>query len=184
VRDAFLAETGVDLARCPDAPSLAAALAERGLPARDHTFDALFFRVFVERVEPKLAEHAAVFLVDYPAPLAALARLKSGAPLFAERFELYIRGVELANGYTELVDPAEQRSRFEADLRARRAQGLTVLPLPEDFLRALELGMPPAGGVSLGVDRLFMLKSGASDIRDVVAFSWESESSGPRQLPS
>jgi lysyl-tRNA synthetase class 2 len=130
-----------------------------------------FFRLLVERVEPALErlDHA-VFLVDYPASQASLARRKPGDDTVAERFELYVAGVELCNGFGELVDPVEQRARFEADQRARAERGLAVYPIDEKLLAAMER-MPPSGGNALGLDRLAALCAGTTDIASVVAFT-------------
>ena len=107
-----------------------------------------------------------LFLTDYPAPAASLARLKSDDPRVAERWELYVDGIELANAFTELIDSVEQRRRFELAREERRALGEADYPLDEEFLDALAR-MPPSGGVALGVDRLVMLACGASSITDV-----------------
>ncbi|MEM6794606.1 MAG: EF-P lysine aminoacylase EpmA [Acidobacteriota bacterium] len=127
------------------------------------------------RVEPRLGRGGgeaagAVFLYDYPASQAALARVRPGSPPVAERFELYVRGVELANGFHELTDAAEQRRRFEGDLAERRRRGLETPPVDERLLAALEAGLPPCAGVALGVDRLVMLAVGASSLDQVLAF--------------
>ena len=124
-------------------------------------------------IEPELGREQPTFVHDFPASQAALARLRreEGAVHdVAERFEVYIDGVELANGYHELVDAAEQRRRFESDLAARRAAGLSEPPVDERLLAALEAGMPPCAGVALGVDRLLMVALGAERIDEVVAF--------------
>lgn len=124
----------------------------------------------VEKVEPALKElGGAVVLVDYPVEAAALSRRKPDQPLVAERWELYIQGIELANAYSELTDPVEQRLRFEECAEQRKAFGKEVYPLDENFLNSLET-MPPAGGVALGVDRLLMLISGASSLDQVLPF--------------
>lgn len=133
----------------------------------------LFDELLTEMVEPGLAAfEVPVFLVDYPRQLAALARIKADNPLFAERFELYLAGVELANGFSELTDPQEQRSRFIQSNQARVSMGKQPLPLPEKFLSELS-AMPPAAGIALGVDRLVMLVTGAETIDQVVAFTPE-----------
>ena len=129
----------------------------------------VFFRVLVEQVEPQLGRLRPVFLLGYPASMASLARLDPRNPKVADRFEAYIAGVELCNGFGELIDPAEQRERLTRDQAARRARDLPVYPIDERFLGALEEGMPPAGGNALGVDRLVMLLLGADSIADVVA---------------
>ena len=117
------------------------------------------------KIEPNLPK-GPLFLTDYPAPAASLARLKADDPRVAERWELYMDGMELANAFTELTDPAEQRRRFEAARAERRALGEADYPLDEEFLSALAR-MPPAGGVALGVDRLVMLACGAASIDEV-----------------
>ena len=117
------------------------------------------------KIEPNLPKEP-LFLTDYPAPAASLARLKSDDPRVAERWELYVDGIELANAFTELIDPVEQRRRFELAREERRALGEADYPLDEEFLDAL-VRMPPSGGVALGVDRLVMLACGVHDIADV-----------------
>jgi len=152
-----------------------------GLPAEEtlrlaaHDEDR-FYRLLVDVVEPALAalDHA-LFLTEYPATQASLARKKPSDPRVAERFELYVAGVELCNGFGELTDPGEQRARFLADQDARRARGLPVHALDEKFLAALEHGegMPPSGGNALGVDRLVALACGTREIEGVLAFTAE-----------
>lgn len=131
-----------------------------------------FDELLTSEIEPCLGKEQPTFLYDYPAPLAALARCKAGNPGIAERFELYIAGIELANAFSELTDPIEQRQRFAADELSRRALGKGPLPLPEKFLA--ELGnLPPSAGIALGVDRLVMLLTDRVTIDDVVAFTTE-----------
>ena len=117
------------------------------------------------KIEPNLPK-GPLFLMDYPAPAASLARLKADDPRVAERWELYVDGLELANAFTELTDPVEQRRRFESARAERRALGEADYPLDEEFLDALAR-MPPSGCVALGVDRLVMLACGVRDITDV-----------------
>ncbi|RLC28840.1 MAG: EF-P lysine aminoacylase GenX [Deltaproteobacteria bacterium] len=123
-------------------------------------------------IEPHLGSRKPLFLYDYPACFASLARRKPGNPDVAERFELYIRGIELCNAFSELNDPREQRMRFEAEQEQRRASGKQSCPMPEKFLTSLS-HMPPATGNALGIDRLIMLLTDAPDIEDVVAFTPE-----------
>jgi len=125
-------------------------------------------------VEPQLAGRGLCFVHDYPPSQAALSRVVEvdGQPV-GQRFELYVDGVELANGFCELTDAAEQRRRFEADNARRREHARPEHPLDETLLAALEHGLPACSGVALGVDRLLMLATGDSDIRDVLAFDWE-----------
>jgi len=132
----------------------------------------VFDEIMVTLIEPSLPRNRPVILKDYPAEMAALARLKQGDPTVAERFELYVNGLELANGFSELIDPTEQRERFmEANCRRSQA-GVPTLPLPEPFLGDLAT-MQPAAGIALGVDRLVMLLCGAERIDEVVSFTPE-----------
>ncbi len=124
----------------------------------------------VEKVEPGLPMDRPVFLFDYPASMASLARLKPSDPEVAERVELYAGGIELANGFSELNNPDEQRRRFIKDMEKRRESGLKSYPMPEEFMKALE-NMPPAAGMALGIDRLLMFLFGTRDITEVVAFA-------------
>jgi len=133
----------------------------------------LYEEILTSVIEPALTDcNAPVILMDYPTELAALARTKPGSPQLAERFELYVGGLELANGFSELNDPVEQRRRFEAANRMRRHIGKESLPLPEPFLEELS-GMPPSAGIALGVDRLVMLTADVESIDEVVAFTPE-----------
>ncbi|MEW6221174.1 MAG: EF-P lysine aminoacylase EpmA [Thermodesulfobacteriota bacterium] len=136
-----------------------------GRAATAGTFD----RLLCDRVEPWLGLDQPLFLHDYPAALASLARLRPDCPAVAERFELYAAGCELANGFSELGDPDEQRRRLLAEAEAWRQQGVDPGPLPERFLADLA-AMPPAAGIALGVDRLVMLMTDAASIDQVVAF--------------
>ena len=130
-----------------------------------------YFRVWVEAVEPAIALRSRpVFLTRYPAQQASLARLCPDDPRFCERFELYLGGLELCNGFGELVDPVEQRRRLERDTAARRAGGLPCYPIDEAFVGALVDGMPPSGGNALGMDRLIALCLGENSIAQVLAF--------------
>ena len=123
-------------------------------------------------IEPRLGIPKPVFLYDYPARHGALAKLKPQDPMLAERFELYIAGVELCNGFSELTDAAEQRDRFEKEQHLRRSLNKPVYPIPEKFLEALK-DMPQAAGNALGIDRLLMLFADAKQIDEVVAFTPE-----------
>jgi lysyl-tRNA synthetase class 2 len=123
-------------------------------------------------IEPCLGFDRPMFLYDYPAACGALARLKPDDPSLAERFELYIAGMELCNAFTELTDPVEQRVRFDGENRHRAASGKSPYAVPEPFLDALER-MPPAAGIALGLDRLAMLFCDAASIDEVVAFTPE-----------
>ncbi len=131
-----------------------------------------FDECLVEYVEPQLGTGRPTFLYDYPAKLAALARLKNNDPEVSERFELYIGGVEIANGFSELTDQEEQRKRFEAALEKRAAKSWARYDMPDFFLQSLA-SLPDCAGIALGIDRLIMLMAGAKRLDDVIAFSPE-----------
>jgi lysyl-tRNA synthetase class 2 len=165
--DAFARHVGADLlATADDAPALATAAGAR--PRPNETGEDLFFRLLLERVEPRLGRAHPTFLTHWPAAQAALARRDPADPRVAERFELFVCGIELANAFVELTDPAEQRARFIAD-RTRRAElGGQDWPLDEDFLAALAHGMPQSAGIALGFDRLAMIAAGADRVDQVL----------------
>ncbi|MDO9516102.1 MAG: EF-P lysine aminoacylase EpmA [Syntrophales bacterium] len=131
-----------------------------------------FDEIMVGEIEPRIGTEGPVFLYDYPAALGALARVKQADPRVAERFELYMGGLELANAFSELTDAQEQRTRFEEELKSRRASGRATYPMPEKFLAALS-AMPESSGIALGVDRLAMIFANRESIDDVVAFTPE-----------
>jgi lysyl-tRNA synthetase class 2 len=167
VADAFTRHAGVDLLGIgEDAAGLATAA---GTKLRDgETWEDLFFRLLLERIEPNLGRRHPTFLTHWPAAQAALARRDPADPHVAERFELFVCGIELANAFVELTDPQEQRARFIADRARRHAMYGTDWPLDEDFLSALEYGMPGSAGIALGFDRLAMIASGADRIGQVL----------------
>lgn len=131
-----------------------------------------FDQVTAFDIEPNLGYGKPVFIYDYPASAASLARLKPENRSMAERFELYISGMELCNAFSELTDPVEQRKRFEGEQKNRRQSGLQAYPLPEKFLESLQY-MPETSGSALGIDRLVMLFADTTQIDDVVAFTPE-----------
>jgi len=173
VADAFQDLAGIDLMATlgtdeTDGVGLAAACRQAGVrTAADDTWSDMFSRVLVERIEPRLGEGRPTWLDRYPVAEAALARRSGDDPRVAERFELYACGVELANGFGELTDAAEQRRRFEAEMDEKARVYGERYPVDEEFLEALG-GMPPASGVALGFDRLVMLATGAARIDDVI----------------
>jgi lysyl-tRNA synthetase class 2 len=170
VRDAVLRETGVDLRACADGPSLKRAAEAAGVRTGDATsFDDVFFHLFLQKVEGKLGWERPTYLTEYPASMASLARLKPGEPAVAERTELYARGLELANGFSELTDAVEQRARLVEEQEFRRNAGRAVYPLDERFLDAVGR-MPPSAGIAVGLDRILMLLLGVESISDVLLF--------------
>lgn len=174
VREAVGRYAGFDLAEAMETEHLAARAARVGVGVPDGApWDEIFFRVLLEKVEPRLGFERPTFLVDYPAPLAALARIRHEAFPVAERFELYVAGVEVANAFTELADPVAQAHRFAEEQEQRRAAGAPVFEADQDYLDALEAGLPPTGGIALGVDRLLMLLLDRPDVRATLAFPFQ-----------
>jgi len=175
VAEAFEEHCSIDLLAtapdplAPDLERLAAAAAHLGIaPHPGDDWEALYFRIFLERIEPVLGRGAPTILYNYPLSMAALSRRNPADPRLAERFEVYVCGLELANAFGELTDAAEQRRRFIADQAKKQALYGETYPIDEDFLAALEHGLPECAGVALGFDRLVMLATGAEDIEDVL----------------
>jgi lysyl-tRNA synthetase class 2 len=176
VADAFHLFTGIDLLETtrphpadPDVAMLARAAGRIGIAAHEgDRWEDVFFRIMFERIEPELAKRGAVILDRYPISMAALSRPCADDALVAERFELYVGGLELANAFGELTDVKIQRARFEADMALKQKLYGTRYPIDEDFLAALEFGLPRCSGIALGFDRLVMLATGATRIDDVL----------------
>jgi lysyl-tRNA synthetase class 2 len=180
--EAFARYAGIDLAvsladdGTGERDALAASMIVQGLRvAPDDSWSDLFAKVLTDRIEPQLGRDRLTVLCDYPACEAALARRKPDDPRLAERFELYACGVELCNGFSELTDPAEQRLRFEEEMREKQRRYGYSYPIDEDFLLALA-AMPSSSGCAMGFDRLAMLASGARRIEDVL-WTWVPEHS-------
>jgi lysyl-tRNA synthetase class 2 len=172
-RDLFLAELGLDPLTASLADLRLRAQQELDLGSLDGDKDLWLDLLMSHLIEPRLAARGLCFVYDYPASQAALSSIvEKDGQLLGQRFELYVDGLELANGYSELTDPAEQRRRFQADNTRRRDTGLDEKPMDERLLAALEAGMPQCSGVALGFDRLLMLLTGSEDIRQVLAFDW------------
>jgi lysyl-tRNA synthetase class 2 len=169
--EAFTRHAGIDLmAMLPPQPSAVLATAANAVGIRtaaDDTWGDVFSRVLVEKIEPQLGQGRATILYEYPAVQSPLARPKAADPRLAERFELYACGVELANGFGELIDVAEQRQRLEQQMAEKERIYGERYPIDEDFLSALAV-MPEACGIALGFDRLVMLATGATRIDEVV----------------
>lgn len=173
-RDAFRNFAGVDPLTWTDEELFAIALRNE-MSEAELNLDrgALLDAILVTQVEPHLGKHQPTILCDYPADQAALARVTTGDPPVAERFELYVDGIELANGYHELLDPAVLRRRNAENNTARNADGKYPLPTDSRLLAAMEAGLPPCSGCALGFDRLVMAATGAKTLDEVLAFPSE-----------
>ncbi len=169
LRDAIVEETGIDIAEHHERDLLAAQMRERGLDVHAKTgWGKLVDELLSKHVEPKLIQPT--FVLDYPVELSPFAKPHRSQAGVVERFEGFIGGVEVANAFSELNDPDEQRARFEQQQRLEAAGDDEAQPFDEDFLFALEQGMPPTGGLGLGIDRLLMMLAGRHSIREVVLF--------------
>ncbi len=167
VAEAFVRHAGVDLfATLGNAEALSGA-SGIAMHAGD-SWEDVFFRIMFEKIEPRLGMDRPTILCEYPISMAALARAKPGDPRVAERFELYVCGVELANAFGELTDPDIQRERLVADMDLKEELYGVRWPVDDDFLAALDHGLPDCSGIALGFDRLVMLASGAAHIEEVL----------------
>jgi lysyl-tRNA synthetase class 2 len=167
--EAIAGAIGIDVLAHPDLASLQHALRGRGLPAGDApTWAKRVDDLFSEHVEPGLL--GPIFITDHPIELSPLAKRSSADPRLAERFEPYLAGMEIGNAFSELNDPDEQRRRLEEQARAQREGDSEAHPLDEDYLAALEYGLPPTGGLGIGVDRLVMILADAPSLREVILF--------------
>jgi lysyl-tRNA synthetase class 2 len=172
----FERHLGVDPHRA-DAQALKALAIQQAVPGAAtllmDSADAWLDLLLTHRIEPLLPPDRMTFVYDYPASQAALARVRAGNPPLAERFELYLGGMELANGFHELADAGEQRRRFQRDIDKRREQGAPLPPIDEHLLLALQAGLPDCAGVAVGLDRLLMWLTGVEHIDQVLSFSFD-----------
>lgn len=170
VTEAFAHYADIDLTAFLDnREEFAAVIEGQGIRvADDDRWDDLFFRVMAEKIEPYLGMGVPTILYDYPVSMASLSRKKPDDPRFAERFELYVCGIELANAFSELTDAAEQEKRFHEEMAIKNELYGEQYPIDNDFIAALKHGLPESGGIALGIDRLAMLASGAEDIEQVL----------------
>jgi lysyl-tRNA synthetase class 2 len=167
--EAIRTRTGIDVSALRDRDALGGAMRARGLPVpEDDTWPQLVDELLTKHVEPDLVEPT--FILDYPVEMSPFAKDHRSEPGLVERFEAYVDCMEIANAFTELNDPDEQRRRFVAQRELAGAGDLEAQPYDEAFLQALEQGMPPTGGIGIGIDRLVMVLSGRRSIREVVLF--------------
>jgi lysyl-tRNA synthetase class 2 len=169
MRDAILGATGVDILAAADLDSLRHALSWQGIePGEAPTWALLVDEVFSQKVEPTLVQPT--FVTHHPTELSPLAKRSPEDPRLVERFELFLGGMEIANAFSELNDPDDQRARFEEQHQHAAAGDAEAHPTDEDFLVALEHGMPPTGGLGIGVDRLVRILADAPNLREVILF--------------
>jgi lysyl-tRNA synthetase class 2 len=162
-------ETGIDVLAASDLEALRQAVRDRGLdPGEAPTWGRLVDDLLSDHVEPTLMQPT--FLTDYPVELSPLAKRSPGNPRLVERFELFVAGMEMGNAFSELNDPDEQRLRFEEQQKAAAAGDEDAHPMDEDYLRALEHGLPPTGGLGVGIDRLVAVLTGSPNLREVILF--------------
>lgn len=171
VKDLFKEYAGIDYNVFEDPEKFRNVVAKKGYKVSgEDQYDDLFFKIFMNEIEPELGSKKPVIVYDYPVSMAALSKKCEDAPDYAERFEVYIAGVELCNAFTELNDPVEQKKRLEEERAQRIKMGKEVYEVDGSFIDALALGMPPSGGNALGVDRLAMLLTDTPDIKDIIYF--------------
>jgi elongation factor P--(R)-beta-lysine ligase len=169
VNDLFLKYAGVDLDKAKTPENFKKQIKNKNYSKFDDWND-IFYLIFLNEIEPNLPKDKPVFICDYPLPQASLAKRKSPNSFYAERFELFIGGMELGNAFSELVDEREQAERFKEEHALREKLKKDDIPIDKDLLLALKLGILPAGGIAVGLERLQMILSDAKDINDILAF--------------
>ena len=171
VSEAFAKYCGIDEDVLLDESKLLAAGRERGFQVnKQTTWEQIYNQFFLNDIDPHLGVHQPTILYDYPASQASLSRRKQADPRFAERFEFFLAGIEMGNAFSELLDANEQLARFEAEREERRSLGKTLYDIDRDYIHALESGIPPTGGIAVGIDRLCMFFANTADIQDVLTF--------------
>jgi len=172
VAEAFKKYVGIETETLLSRQKLLGVAREKGYQINSKTsWEQIFYQLFFNEIEPKLKEsHKPVFIYDYPLAQAALARKKPEDPRFAERFEIFLAGLELGNCFSELKEAEEQKERLEADLALRKIEGKTKFPVDEDFIMALKSGLPEVAGIAVGVDRLVVLAANAKRIEETLFF--------------
>ncbi|MBP9699787.1 EF-P lysine aminoacylase GenX [Candidatus Woesebacteria bacterium] len=171
VAQAFERYCGIDSHTLLDEKLLKEAGHKRGFRIdADTTWEQVYNQFFLNDIEPHFGVDHPTIIYDFPVSQASLSKKKESDPRFAERFEFYVAGIEMGNAFSELTDAVEQRTRFEAELKERAALGKTAYKLDADYLEAIEAGLPPTGGIAVGIDRIVMFFADAPEISDVVVF--------------
>ncbi len=169
MREVWKKYLNVELDEYLKSETIAELAREQGYVAEEkEAYEDLFYKLFLNEIEPKLGVEKPIMIYDYPEQMTSLSRISKNDSRYAERFELYIAGLELANAFGEIVDPIEQKKRLEADKNKRKELGKEIWPVDPDFISALESGIVSAGGIALGLDRMIMLFTGANDINEVI----------------
>ena len=172
----MMSKCGLDLRRIKekDQEELLKSIRKNGIFDGDKSWpiDDLFFLLYINLVEPELGKDLPIIIKDYPLWMASMAKRKEDDPDFVERFELYIDGIELANGFTELNDPDEQLERLRKEQKQRQVMKRSQVPIDLDFIESLKAGMPPAAGIALGLDRLMMVCCGLNEIKELLTYSF------------
>lgn len=174
VKDLFKDLAGIPYEEFEDPGKFREAVLRKGYKVgKDAPYEDLFFVVFLNEIEPRLGLEKPVIVYEYPVQMAALSRKCEDDPRYAERFEVYVAGVEICNAFSELNDYVEQGRRLEEERKERAKLGKADYPVDQSFVSALQFGMPPSGGIALGVDRLAMLLTGTGDINDIIFFPFK-----------
>ena len=168
VKEAFLKYAGIDLDKAKTLSAFKSQIKNKRYLADD--WNDIFYSVFLNEIEPNFPKNSPIIIYDYPLPQASLSKKKNKNSFYAERFEVYVGGMELANAFSELTDPKEQYSRFKEEQVLRQKNKKNFIPIDKDFVLALELGLSPSGGIALGVERLQMLLLDIKDINDLLPF--------------
>ncbi len=171
VKTAMEKYAGVDIDTDLTRDKLAQAASELDIHiTADDNYEDLFFKIFLEKVEAYLGSERPTILYDYPASMSALATVKKDNPLVCERFEVYIKGIELGNAFNELTNFAEHQQRFSEFIEEKKQLGKPLYPIDESFMEAIAMGIPPSGGIAMGIDRMVALLCGESEIAGIIAF--------------